>query len=232
MTKTYDFNDLIQLVDTRRDSGVSSQLRIQFNETQLDVFVDVVNNVFGLSGQEAISRSDMVTLFYNDIFDFINDAQSQYILTALNHTSVPLLPEKETFIQDYCRDSNKNRSAYIGSVLQGSFVGFLTGWLVFFGGMSVLDSVSNGDIMPLVEAVFLPMLLLPTIGGGMKGFKNVWDIRKTVSDRAAQAYDEKAGLVNKALNRFNDLAHKYFEKTDMNDSKPAIQIKKLAGYKL
>lgn len=195
------FSDLKELLETRGNAGTTT-LKIEFNETVLDVFANVLNQTFNLSDEDAVTRDDVATLLYNDLMYSGQDAVANNAITKLNKEKYRAVEaqEKESFITDF-KERDKGESLLANMIVFG-VIGIAGGGIV---GMALNSAIVWGVIVAA-----------STFGGaGMTAVQNL-KAKQTRSARAETSYQNHLKKVEKAQERLGEVAKSIFTLTEAN----------------
>lgn len=192
-----DFSDLKELLETRGNAGTTT-LKIEFNETILDVFANVLNQTFGLSDEETVTRDDVATLLYNDLMYSGQDAVANNAITKLNKERYRVVEaqEKESFINEFKERDKNERESVLANMIVSGILGALGGGFV--------GALANSAIVWGVIAA------VSTFGvTGMTAISNL-KAKQTRSARAETSYQNHLKQTEKAQERLSKIAQNNF----------------------
>ncbi len=195
------FSDLKELLETRGNAGTTT-LKIEFNETVLDVFANVLNQTFNLSDEDAVTRDDVATLLYNDLMYSGQDAVANNVITKLNKEKYRVVKaqEKESFITDF-KERDKGESLLAEMIIFGA-IGIVGGGVV---GM-VLNSAIVWGVIAAVSTFGVT---------SMTAISNL-KAKRTRSARAETSYHNHLKQTEKAQERLGEVAKSNFTLTEAN----------------
>ena len=195
------FSDLKELLETRGNAGTTT-LKIEFNETVLDVFANVLNQTFNLSDEDAVTRDDVATLLYNDLMYSGQDAVANNVITKLNKEKYRVVKaqEKESFITDF-KERDKGESLLAEMIIFGA-IGIVGGGVV---GM-VLNSAIVWGVIAAVSTFGVT---------SMTAISNL-KAKRTRSARAETSYHNHLKQTEKAQERLGEVSKSNFTLTEAN----------------
>lgn len=197
-----DFDDVLRRITQDR-------LRVQFEATHLDVVASKLNDVFGLTGDDVVTRQDVLDILYSDVYSEGTFANSLDVINELNTCKVVDNSNKEDFISSFVAEDEQERNRVKKVFLREGLFGL--GMMGFFAVLAHM-------VPPPITLLFLPFFSIGVVGMIVESLdKLAKNAPKTRNKRAEEAYTENVvrpyGAYQEKLNTIVDL----FEKADSNE---------------